>query len=91
MALAANNAHIWFYRGNSLAGLKRYEEAIASYDQAIALNAQAEGPWYNKALALADLGRYGQAVEAMDQVLVINPQNTRAQELRNQWRELAQQ
>ena len=50
-------ASSWNARGVGLAGLKRYDEALAAYDRAIELAPNEGFPWRNKAYALTALGR----------------------------------
>jgi tetratricopeptide (TPR) repeat protein len=62
----------WFDRGNELFELGRYEEAIASYDQAIEINPHFK-TWFNRGIALDDLERYEEAITSFDQAININP------------------
>ena len=46
----------WISKGDVLRDLKRYEEALLSYDRAINLNPKEELAWIYKGIALRDLG-----------------------------------
>ncbi len=79
LTLRDNDPYIWFYRGQSMFGLQRYEEALASFDHALALNLEAEEApkhpfsrvylWYHKAIAYEKLQRYEEALDAYDRQL----------------------
>ena len=51
------------------AGLERFEEAVASYDAALAIAAEHLGAINNRGTALRDLGRYEEALKSYDRVL----------------------
>ena len=67
------SAQEWFKEGNALDNLKRYEEAIAAYDQAIRLNPNYAVAYNNKGLALHNLKRYEEAIAAYDQAIRLEP------------------
>ncbi len=71
---------IWFNKGITLQGMKRYTDALAAYDQAIAYAPNFERAWFNRGVVLAQLKRYREAIAAMEQTLKINPNNPKAQE-----------
>jgi len=56
---AAHNA-----RGAALLQLGRYEDALAAFGEAIALNPENAAAWCNKAAALSSLRRYDDAIDA---------------------------
>jgi tetratricopeptide (TPR) repeat protein len=62
-----------YFNGNALINLGRYEEAIAAYDQALAINPNLDEAFYKKGNALINLSRYEEAIAAYDQALAINP------------------
>ena len=63
----------WYNRGISLAGLDRREEAIESYDKAIAINPDYHQAWSNRGLSLLYVKRFEEAIESFDKALEINP------------------
>ncbi|MCX6701410.1 MAG: tetratricopeptide repeat protein [Methanomicrobiales archaeon] len=60
-------------RGNELGRLGRYEEALASFDQAIRIKPDLYVAWGGRGIALGNLGRHAEALASFDQVLKINP------------------
>jgi tetratricopeptide (TPR) repeat protein len=64
--------------GNELYDLGRYEEAIAAYDQALAIKPDQHKALNNKGSALSYLGRYEEAIAAYDQALAIKPDQDEA-------------
>lgn len=74
---AASNWAEWSNRGNNLDTLKRYDEAVQAYDQALALMpADAPLRWAvlnNKAETLKNAGRYTEALAVNDQALALQP------------------
>jgi len=60
---------VWYYRGRCFYGLKRYEEAIQSFDAAIALDPTDEAVWYSKGLALKAISQNDKAIECFDKIL----------------------
>jgi predicted O-linked N-acetylglucosamine transferase (SPINDLY family) len=63
--------------GNVLNLLGRFEEAIASYDRALALGADAE-TWNNRGNALQSLGRPLEALASHDQALALGPNDVKS-------------
>ncbi len=55
-----------------------YEQAIADYDQALALNPEYAEAYNNRGNAYADLGDYEQAIADYDQALALNPEYAEA-------------
>lgn len=73
-----NNPKAWYDRAGSLYQLQRYEEAIASYDKAIAIQPDYPDAWNNRGMALKMLQRYDQAVASFDRAVAIEPNYHRA-------------
>jgi hypothetical protein len=67
----------WYDRGNYLLFLRRYEDAINAYDNAISMNAMNYQSWYGMGTALEKLGKTEEALLAYDEALSIYPRNTR--------------
>lgn len=63
----------WSEMGNAQAKRGEYEEAVASYDRAIGLDAYNPDLWYNKGLALSNLGRYEDALYCYQRATNIKP------------------
>ncbi len=63
----------WIDEGIALRDLKRYEEAIAAYDQAIRLDPNYATAYINKGNALNNLKRSEEAIAAYDQAIRLNP------------------
>jgi tetratricopeptide (TPR) repeat protein len=53
--------------------LKKYEEAIASFDKAVSINGDSLLAWYNKGLVLATLKKYEEALPTYEQAIRIDP------------------
>lgn len=64
---------VWYDRGNAHLRAKRYEKAIAAYDQAIQNQPEFYEAWQGRAWALNLLQRYEEALAACDQALKIKP------------------
>jgi len=79
LAISRNpEPYIWWNgKGIALAKLKRYDEAIAMYDQALERCSDSE-VWYNKGISLMMLGRYGAAFGAFAIALEKNPEYPQA-------------
>ena len=54
----------WLKEGFTLNALKRYEEALAAYEQAIRLNPNDANAYHGKGVALSGLKRYEEAGQA---------------------------
>ncbi|NCQ99530.1 MAG: tetratricopeptide repeat protein, partial [Microcystis aeruginosa L211-101] len=63
---------------NALVNLGRYEEAIASYDQALEFKPDKHEAWTNRGIALGNLGRYEEAIASYDRALEIKPDDHEA-------------
>ncbi len=62
-----------FAEGLLLQMEEKWLEAIASYDQAVAINPDFYDTWNNQGYALDELGRYEEAIASYDQAVAINP------------------
>ena len=63
----------WYYRGNALVRLGRFEEAIISYEQALKFNPGDLQSWHNRGFALGNLGNIQEEILSYDQALKIEP------------------
>jgi protein O-GlcNAc transferase len=68
MAIAHNGL------GDVLVALMRFEEALASYDQALLLKPDSAGGHNNRGNVLWDLNRFDDALKSFDTALSLNPQ-----------------
>lgn len=66
-------AEEWFKKGQDLSAKGRYEEAVACYDNALALDSDDDALWHNKAIALRKLARHEEAVACYDRALELKP------------------
>ncbi len=61
-------------RGNSLKSLGRFEEALASYDSALALDFSYLPAWNNRGVILKAMNRLEEALSSYDRALALNPE-----------------
>ena len=66
-------AEAHYNRGNALKDQNRAADAVAAYDQALALKPDLIQAWHNRGSALLDLKRLDEAVASFDRVLAIHP------------------
>jgi hypothetical protein len=69
------NADAWVNFGNAHYHLKRYNDAIEAYRQAIKIDPEHTMAWYGLGTAYVDLSRFNEAVDAFRQVVRIDPDN----------------
>ena len=60
-----------FVEGNKLLRLQKYQEAIASYDKAIAIKPDFHEAWYGRGLCLDNLQKYQEAIASFDKAIAI--------------------
>jgi tetratricopeptide (TPR) repeat protein len=65
--------NLYFEQGLILAQNGDYEEAIASYDNALKLKPDKHEAWYNRGNALGNLGRLEEAIASYDNALKFKP------------------
>ncbi len=73
MALRPDLIEALTNRGNALNGLKRYDDALASYDRAIAFQPAHAGAHYNRGTTLHEMKRYDEAIAAYDRAIALQP------------------
>jgi tetratricopeptide (TPR) repeat protein len=74
---APQDAEGWYDRGNYLLFLRRFDDAIEAYNNAIALNPRNYQSWFGLGTALDKLGRDAEALDAYERALLIHPRNPR--------------
>jgi predicted O-linked N-acetylglucosamine transferase (SPINDLY family) len=70
-ANAMQQVEILNEHGALLSDMKRHDDAIASYDRALAIRPDAVTLWYNRGNALRDLKREQEALESYDRALAL--------------------
>lgn len=78
---AERTKEAWYQEGNALRGQGRYEEAIASYEQALRLDPNYANAHMYKGLTLRKLGNVEGALSAYDEALRSDPTSADAREL----------
>jgi len=73
-----DHAGAFYCRGNALQELKRFEEAAASYDRAIALKADHADAFNNRGAALHELKRFGEALVSYQRATALAQDNAGA-------------
>ncbi|HEY7490290.1 MAG TPA: serine/threonine-protein kinase [Candidatus Tectomicrobia bacterium] len=68
----------WTNAGTGLARLERYQEALACYDRALAIDAHHVPTWVYRSTVLEALGRTDDALACCDQALQLEPQSEQA-------------
>src|SRR5262249_12348673 len=58
---------------NVLGELRRYGDAVASFDHAVRINPRAAESWSNRGNILGELGRFDEALASFDRALAIDP------------------
>jgi tetratricopeptide (TPR) repeat protein len=79
VSLASNYALAHRYKGSALSELKRYEEAVTAYEQAIQLDPIPVYNYQGKAHVLFKLRRYKEAIQVGKQAFTYIKQSTRYQ------------
>jgi len=64
---------IYTNRGNVLAAFKRYDDAIQSYERAIALKPDYSDAWLGQNRVLVALKRCDDALASSDRAIALNP------------------
>ncbi|MBW4664306.1 MAG: tetratricopeptide repeat protein [Chroococcus sp. CMT-3BRIN-NPC107] len=70
--------NIWLERGNELASLGAYEEALSSFDRAVAIQATNNAAWVQRAVVLIHLNRHKEALNSCDRALEIDNSDRQA-------------
>jgi tetratricopeptide (TPR) repeat protein len=78
LAKLPNSAEIYNNRGAILQMIRRPEEALASYDQAVTLKPDYANAWFNRGGALKQLNRFEEALASYDQAIALKPGHAEA-------------
>jgi len=74
MQLDSQNRGMYLRRiGTAYMGMKRFNEALAYFSQAIELNPKDEGTIYNKGRCYAEMGEHARAIEEFSKALELDP------------------
>jgi tetratricopeptide (TPR) repeat protein len=73
-----DSAEVYNNRGALFQMMKRYDEALASYDRAVALKPDYTSAWFNRGGALKQLNRFEQALASYDKAIALNPGHAEA-------------
>lgn len=74
-ATASAPTHNWFAEGNTLFLDKKYAEALAAFDKALAENAQDAKSYRNRGIVYQHLNEYQKAIEDFNQALTLEAQD----------------
>jgi tetratricopeptide (TPR) repeat protein len=58
--------------------MRRFEEALACYDKALAINPYHSDTWYNRGNNLQEMGLYREALASYEKTLTMTPENQKA-------------
>ena len=75
---AKRKPDLYLEQGNVYVATSAYEQAIASYDQALHYQPEKDQAWYNRGIALYELGQYEEAVTSYDHALHFKPNKEQA-------------
>lgn len=76
LELDSANVYLWINKGKSLANMRRFQDAIACFDQATAINSTYAEPLFLKGIALSQgLDRDDEAIAVFDQALQLDSAN----------------
>lgn len=73
--LLGDDDQAWYIRGVLLSSLKKYEEAISSFDVALKINPNHQKAWHKKGIAYYLLDFYERATDSFERALEIDPDN----------------
>ncbi len=71
-------AAIWFDKGNDLASMASYAEAVSAYDMSLTFGHEDEVVWLEKGKALARLGKYAEAIKSLEKAIDLKPDDIEA-------------
>ncbi|MBO0352162.1 tetratricopeptide repeat protein [Phormidium pseudopriestleyi FRX01] len=71
IVIQMNNPKAWYDRAGSLYKLGLYEEALESYEKAVAIDENYADAWNNRGMTLKCLGRHEEAVTSYEQAIAL--------------------
>jgi Tfp pilus assembly protein PilF len=71
LRLDPHNARAWYQKGTTLQKMGRNEEALASFERALAQNPDNIIVLFNKGMVLITMGRNADAIQAFDAALAV--------------------
>lgn len=71
-------AQAWNQRAKALAGLEKYEEALASVNRAVGMTPNYPEAWSDRGAILWHLQKYDAALESTQKAIQLNPKNAKA-------------
>jgi tetratricopeptide (TPR) repeat protein len=83
LIIKRNDYQAWYNLGNSLFNLKKYQDAIASYNKAIRYKPDSYETWYSRGNALYSLKRYQEAIASYEQAIKFKADYKEAIDARN--------
>jgi tetratricopeptide (TPR) repeat protein len=78
LATQADDNAVWVARGDALARLGRYTEALACFDQALEIDSSDDAAWVFRGVVLIHLARYQEALLSCDRALRVQPNQSEA-------------
>jgi len=69
---------VWLARGDALARLGRYTEALTSFDESLKVDSKNCAAWVFRGVVLIHLERYEEALSSCDRALEIQPTHSEA-------------
>lgn len=74
----SGNHNAWYNRGEALANLGCYEEALASFDKAVEIQPDEYAAWVFRGVVLIHLNLYEEALSSCNKALEIQPDDREA-------------
>jgi tetratricopeptide (TPR) repeat protein/CHAT domain-containing protein len=69
------SADYWLQQGYALGDLRHYEDAVLSFEKAIALDPNRQEAWFSRSNALAAAGRFQESIVSYQKAAELNPQD----------------
>lgn len=69
------NARYWIDKGEELASLRQYSQALACFDRAISLEPDRARAWYGKAIVQNDTHQFQEALISIEKAIKLDGEN----------------